>query len=381
MVPLLALLLAAAPPLHPNSLSSSKVSVRGPHVTVEVRGQAQSVLEVVGPAADADGDALLSQPELDAQRGGLGDYLLQHFRLRVGSGGEVAQGTPLAGRLVELHPGEVEVSAYGEQQWIVATLQFEHDELVPDLLIQDTIFQDVAPDHRDLCELHFNDEPPGEALFWSGETDRYFAPQTPPQPVPLLGWVRMGIGHILSGWDHLAFLVGLLVAAGGLASLLGVITAFTLAHSVTLALAALDVVHVPSRPVEMIIAASIAWVGIADLFQKAPHARWKAAFGFGLVHGLGFAGFLAEALANEPRRLVPLIGFNLGVEAGQLMVVLAIVVILFVARRIASAAGRGAPAPEGPRWLAPRPVRLAAALGVAGAGLYWFAQRAGMLPG
>ena len=377
LAPLLALLLAAAPPLHPNSLSSSKVTVTGSRVHVELRCQAQSVLEVLGPETDADRNALLSQAELDAVRAGLGDYLLEHYVLRVDSGGLLTGGTALAGRLTELRPGEIEPDVFGEQQWIEASLDFEHAEPIPDLLLQVTIFQDVSPDHKDLCELSFNDEPRVEALFWTGESDRFYQPTTAPRAVPLLDWVRMGIGHILSGWDHLAFLLGLLVAAGGLASLLGVITAFTLAHSVTLALAALDVVQVPSRPVEMIIAASIVWVGIADLFQKVPHARWKEAFGFGLVHGLGFAGFLAEALANEPRRLVPLVGFNLGVEAGQLLVVLAVVALLYLARLLTRAASGAAPAADGPRWLAPRPVRLATAAGVAAAGLYWFAERAG----
>ena len=376
LAPLLALL-AAAPPLHPNSLSSSVITVLGARVTVELRCQAASILESLGP--DADGNGLYSPEELDALRGELGDYLLARYRLAVGSGGEATRGTPLAGRLVELRPGELEITAFGEQQWILATLDFAHDAPVPDLLIANTIFQDASPDHRDLCTLRWNDRPAVEALFWAGEPERFFAPDAPPEPVPLLGWVRMGIGHILSGWDHLAFLIGLLVAAGGLASLLWVVTAFTLAHSITLALAALDIVQVPSRPVEMIIAASIAYVGIADLLQRRPRARWHEAFGFGLVHGLGFAGFLAEALASEPRRFVPLVGFNLGVEAGQLMVVLAIVALLALARQIALAGG--AQAADGPRWLAPKPVRMIAAAGVALAGLYWFAERAGVLPG
>lgn len=391
MLPLLlALLLAAAP--HPNSLSSSVVTVRGARVTVELRCQALSLLEVTGPQADADADGLLSQAELDAVRPAAAAHLLAHYRLRAGSGGDPSGGTPLAGTLAALSPGDVEPDLLGVTQWIEATLLFEHDAPLPDLLLDITVFQATSPDHRDLCELRFNDDPPVEALFWQGEPVRHYTPppraEEPPAAgaapaaapadfapaLPLAGWVRLGVDHILTGWDHLCFLAGLLVAAGGLAALLGVVTAFTLAHSLTLALAALELVSVPSRPVELLIAASIAWVGLANLLQRRPVARWKEAFGFGLVHGLGFAGFLGEALAGESRRLVPLLGFNLGVEAGQLALVLLAVALLALAR---SALRRPAAAPGGePRWLVPRAPRLVLSAGVAAAGLWWLAERA-----
>jgi hypothetical protein len=299
-------------------------------------------------------------------------------------------------------------------QWLDATLEFTHDAPLRDLLLDISIFMDTAPNHSDLCELRFNDQPAVEARFWLGETVRFYAPPAaapgdasgaagspldsagvaaPPTAasaptaralsaeggaLPLGAWLRMGIDHILTGWDHLAFLAGLLVAAGGLAALLGVVTAFTLAHSITLALAALGLVAVPSRAVELLIAASIAWVGVANLLQRRPVARWKEAFGFGLVHGLGFAGFLADALAGETRRLVPLVGFNLGVEVGQLAVVVGVVGVLVVGRRVARRGASGAGVegePEAVRWLVPRPVRLVVSAGVTLAGLYWLAER------
>lgn len=376
LLPLLALFVAAAPgAVHPNSLSVSRVVVRGALVTVQVRCQMQSVCEIMGAEADRDSNRLLSAEELDVVRADFSAYLLANFRLSVGSGGAWSRGTPLVGRLTELRPGDIEADLSGEQQWIEATLLFDHDAPVPDLLVGDTLFQDVSPEHFDVCELHFNDEPLVEARFWQGETERYYTPAMSPRVVPLLDWVGMGVRHILSGWDHLAFLLGLLVAAGSLLSVLGVITAFTLAHSVTLALAALGLVTVPGRPVEVLIAASIAYVGMANLLQRRPVARWKEAFGFGLVHGLGFAGFLAEALAGEPRRLVPLVGFNLGVEAGQFTVVLGVTLVLSLLRLVRRP-GDGSADAGGERWLAPRPVRLAASIGVVLVGLYWVVERA-----
>ncbi len=94
--------------------------------------------------------------------------------------------------------------------------------------------------------MRFGDNPLVEAKFWAGEPRRYYSPATLPRAVPLTEWIGMGIRHILSGRDHIAFVIGLLVAAGTLGSLLGVITAFTLAHSITLALAALHVVRAPA---------------------------------------------------------------------------------------------------------------------------------------
>jgi len=116
------------------------------------------------------------------------------------------------------------------------------------------------------------------------------------------------------------------IDARSLRSLVGVVTAFTVAHSVTLGLAATEVLEVGrlSGFVEAVIALSIAYVATENvLMPRQDRTRWPEAFVFGLVHGLGFAGFLGEALYGEPRRVVPLLGFNLGVEAGQLLVVLA----------------------------------------------------------
>src|SRR5262245_66522781 len=103
-----------------------------------------------------------------------------------------------------------------------------------------------------------------------GEFRRFYAPASPPAPTPLSGWIRMGVAHILGGWDHMAFLLALIVAAGSLRSLLGVVTAFTLAHSITLAFAALGVVHVNARLVAVGITLSLIWVAVANLLARRP---------------------------------------------------------------------------------------------------------------
>jgi hypothetical protein len=110
----------------------------------------------------------------------------------------------------------------------------------------------------------------------------------------LSAYLRLGIEHILSGFDHLLFLIGLIALAGTLRSLLLAVTAFTVAHSLSLALAMFDVVAPPSVWVETLIALSIAYVGIENLLKQDGSARWRITFVFGFVHGFGFAGALRE---------------------------------------------------------------------------------------
>jgi hydrogenase/urease accessory protein HupE len=139
----------------------------------------------------------------------------------------------------------------------------------------------------------------------------------------------MGIEHILTGYDHLLFLLALMLRGGGLWSLLKIITAFTIAHSITLALAALDLVVLPGAVVESVIALSIAYVALENLLPRyAVSRRWAVSFLFGLVHGFGFSSVLREIGLPKENLLLSLLNFNLGVEVGQLTVVLLVVPIL-----------------------------------------------------
>lgn len=145
------------------------------------------------------------------------------------------------------------------------------------------------------------------------------APASPPL---FKKFLKLGIEHILIGYDHLLFLAGLLVVTRHARSMIGIITCFTLAHSITLALAALDVVVIPGNIVEPLIAASIVFVGIENLLTRGePKHRWALTFAFGLIHGFGFAGVLRElGFGNGGPIAVPLLAFNLGVELGQLLI-------------------------------------------------------------
>jgi hydrogenase/urease accessory protein HupE len=141
-------------------------------------------------------------------------------------------------------------------------------------------------------------------------------------------FLRMGVEHIFTGYDHIAFLIGLLLLGGSLKTLVKIVTAFTLAHSVTLALAALDIVAPTPRIVEPLIAASIVFIGVENLValrkgasEAALRHRWMVTLAFGLIHGFGFASVLRELQLPRAVLATGLVSFNLGVEVGQLVIV------------------------------------------------------------
>ncbi len=181
-------------------------------------------------------------------------------------------------------------------------------------------------------------------------------------------YLRLGIEHLLTGWDHLAFVLGLCLLVAGWRRLLGTITAFTFGHSLTLSAAALGFVRVPPAPVEALIALSILTLAIelARPQRSALGERpWLMAAGFGLLHGLGFAGALAQA--GLPHNEIPLAlcAFNLGIEAGQLAFVGAVLVGVALLARVR---------PRLPAWSAAAPTY---AIGVLAA--YWTFERLAQL--
>ncbi|WP_110174252.1 HupE/UreJ family protein [Luteitalea pratensis] len=131
----------------------------------------------------------------------------------------------------------------------------------------------------------------------------------------------LGIEHILAGYDHLVFLGCLLLAGGTWRSRLGIASAFTVAHSITLILAAVRIVNPPAGFVEPAIAVTIAYVALENLIGDPHRSRWPTAFGFGLIHGFGFAGMLDVLDLPARQWFAAVLAFNVGVEIGQVAVV------------------------------------------------------------
>lgn len=170
----------------------------------------------------------------------------------------------------------------------------------------------------------------------------FIIPQQPSKKEVAVSYWQMGTIHILQGFDHLLFLLTLLLIVQGIWPLLKTVTAFTLAHSITLVLATLGLVNLPSAPTEAVIALSIMLLAVEVVHRNqgkhtfSEQFPWLIAFAFGLVHGLGFAGALSEI--GIPQNEVPLslLMFNVGVETGQVLFVITVSLMLFALRKLQS---------------------------------------------
>jgi hydrogenase/urease accessory protein HupE len=195
----------------------------------------------------------------------------------------------------------------------------------------------------------------------------FLVPKTESKLGVVRGYAVLGIEHILTGWDHLLFVLGLILLVGYGRTLLWTITAFTGGHSVTLALATLGVVNVPPAPIEAAIALSIYLLAVELMRSRAgrttfmQRAPWLVAGAFGLLHGLGFAGALAQV--GLPRGEIPLalFAFNVGIELGQLAFVAVVLGVMTLVRRI--------PLPQ-PAW-----GTALASYAIGSLAIYWFLER------
>ncbi|OUC15232.1 MAG: hypothetical protein B0A82_07720 [Alkalinema sp. CACIAM 70d] len=135
-------------------------------------------------------------------------------------------------------------------------------------------------------------------------------------------FIELGIEHILTGYDHILFLISLLLASHQLRYLLKIVTAFTISHSIALSLTALNIIALPAPWVESAIALSIVYVACENLWRQNVRWRWLVALGFGLIHGMGFASILQDIHIPRSQLFTALVSFNLGVEVGQLIIVI-----------------------------------------------------------
>jgi len=147
---------------------------------------------------------------------------------------------------------------------------------------------------------------------------------------------KIGFFHILEGYDHLLFLLGLIIVTKDFRSLFKVISAFTVAHSTTLILSALGILSLPPVITESLIALSIVYVGIENVVRSETKNRWIVAGSFGLIHGAGFSGHLTDILKgmlDMGNVFIPLTGFNIGIEAGQITVICIVFPLMWVVRK------------------------------------------------
>lgn len=284
---------------------------------------------------DADGDGTLTWGEVRARHTKIAAYALG--RLAIGNADGECAIRPTA-QLVDEHT-----------DGMYAVLRFSGACLgaADALSISYGLLFDLDAQHRGLLKLEaFGDV--RSAIFSAEDRSMTFKAADADRLAQFGGFVADGVKHIAIGLDHILFLIALLLPAvmvregrtwrptGSLRATLwnvfGIVTAFTVAHSITLSLAALEIVKVPSRLVESLIALSVLLTALDNIFPFLPRRRWLVAFAFGLLHGLGFASVLLELQLPRAALVLSLLGFNAGVEIGQLALVATLVLLAHVLR-------------------------------------------------
>jgi hypothetical protein len=331
----IASLLIASPALaHKPSDSYLSLAVRG----AAVSGQWDIALRDLdfAIALDANGDAEITWGEVRARHADIAAYAMARLALSM-------EGSACPARVTEHLIDDHTDGAYA-----VLRFQAECPKASDVLQVRYGLFFDIDPQHKGLLRLEYQGASVA-AIFSPDKAGQSFSLVKPSKLTQFIDYLVEGVWHIWIGFDHILFLLALLLPAVALRSrhawqpveafrpafmnVFKIVTAFTVAHSITLSLATLGVVDLPSRLVESVIAASVVIVALNNVFPLFSERRWVMAFAFGLVHGFGFASVLADLGLPSNALVLALVGFNLGVEAGQLAIVSAFLPIAFALRR------------------------------------------------
>jgi len=202
-----------------------------------------------------------------------------------------------------------------------------------DIVYRSTVLTDTDAAARQVVLIGEGDNAP-QALLDSANTAVALSAPAPSLISTLERYLVTGIEHIFMGYDHIAFLVAVVLWARRLVPVIKIVTAFTIAHSITLSLAALNFIVIPGTLVEPAIAASIVYVAMENFFTRNIDSRWRVTFAFGLIHGFGFAGALREIGLPTNAIAVALAAFNIGVEIGQVAIVSIVVPVLIALDRL-----------------------------------------------
>jgi hypothetical protein len=285
---------------------------------------------------DADGDGALTWDEVRARHGAIAAYALTHLKLSAG------------GSACPLQVTQQLVDSHTDGAYTVLMLRGACAAPVDTLTVDYTLLADLDPQHKGLLALRRGDTT-STAILGPDKPRQALTLSAPQRWRQFADYVKQGVWHIWIGFDHILFLVSLLlpavllyrerqwIARDGFRSagmdVVRVVTAFTLAHSLTLTLASLGVLALPSRLVESAIAASVILAALNNLRPLYQRGRVLFAFGFGLLHGFGFASVLAELGLPQGALLLSLVGFNLGVELGQLAIVAVFLPLAWLLRK------------------------------------------------
>lgn len=340
-----ALVLLHASPLfaHPMNVAYADIVVKAQEVEIAL---SMNLFELdLLLSLDRNLDALVDQDELHTRRLEILDYLRR--RITVSSQGEELP--------MEAGPFRIGRGSDGKALF-ETTFRFQARHPLTAFTIRCEPLTDLGPDHKTLAKIT-REGRIGQFVFQKGVV---YGVGKKDVLGYLVQFLKLGIFHIFTGYDHILFLLGLLLVGGSFLDIVKIVTSFTLAHSLTLSLAALGIVNLPARLIEAGIAFSIVYIALENLLFKTFDKRWLVSFFFGLVHGFGFANVLKEMHLPRSGLISSLFSFNLGVEVGQVAIVLVILPLLWILRRTKA---YGA-------------VVTSASVFILSLGLFWFYQRA-----
>jgi len=319
---------------HQASDSYLTLSVNGARIEGRIDVALRDLDGVIG--LDADGDGAITWGELRARHGAITAYVLSRLSI-------AREAVPCNLRVVEYL-----VDRYAGDAYTVLRVSAGCGPERSGLDIHYALFFDIDRQHRGLVRV-LHDGHAESAVFGPDSATQRIELGASSRWRAVLRFWREGVWHIWVGFDHVLFLLTLLLPAvltrrGGdwsaacrfgpvVSDTVKIVTAFTVAHSITLTLAALGVVAVPIRVVEAGIAASVILAALNNIYPLVQGNRWAVAFGFGLLHGFGFAAVLAGPDLPRGALVSSLLGFNLGVESGQLVIVLAFLPLAYALRR------------------------------------------------
>ena len=303
----------------------------------ELQGQWDIALRDLDYALGLDGnlDGNVEWGEVKVKHAEIVAYAFTHLKL-------AADGAPCPSKVID-H----KIDNHSDGTYAVIFFTADCPKLPEFLEIDYSLFFDLDKEHKGLLNLQ-SDGKARSAIFSDSERKQTFQLAKPSKWKQFVDYLIEGIWHIWIGIDHILFLLSLLLPAvlvwavdrwksaasfkAAFIEVLKVVTAFTVAHSITLSLAALQIVNIPSWIAESAIAASVIVAALNNVFPIFHGRRWIVAFGFGLIHGFGFANVLTELGLPQSALLIALVGFNLGVEAGQIAIVAVFLPIAFALR-------------------------------------------------
>jgi hydrogenase/urease accessory protein HupE len=309
----------AAAQAHQTNLSTARVILAGDRsVRVEVGLKGSDADRLAGTKIFDAQREQVNPAQVAASAAPITAYISAHIAVKAGDGKDCPAGTP------ELVP---------DGDGVIYRNRFSCRDVGGDILYRSTVLTDTDSAARQVVLIGEGDDAPQTLLDAANTSVTLSAPA--PSPLSTLKrYLLTGIEHIFLGYDHIAFLVAVVLWARRLVPVIKIVTAFTIAHSITLSLAALNVVVIPSTFVEPAIAASIVYVAMENFFSRNIDSRWRITFAFGLVHGFGFAGALREIGLPPNAVATALAAFNIGVEIGQVAIVAIVVPALIAFDRL-----------------------------------------------